>query len=487
MKILLIQSPYIMQYKGVEELSAPMLPIGLASIAAVLRRGGFDASIIDLNVDPDPDNDLLVQRIKNEGIGLVGIGAMTSSISSAQDLAKKIKADTGVPVVIGGPHASAVKEETMERIQDFDYLVFGEGEYTTLELCRALGSGSRDLSGIRGLGYRVDGRILFNEPRPPIQNLDDLPLPARDLCSFEKYNVPVYLRSKGCSAHLITSRGCPFKCTFCSAHSVTGYRFHPHSPGRIVTEIEQLMHDYGARFFLMYDDTFTISRERVEAICELIIKKDLHIKWFCMARADTIDQELIDLMHQAGLVAINFGVESGDETALKRIKKGITLDQVRKAFLAVRRHKDLSVFSSFMIGLPGETLHSIKKTINFAIELDPDMAFFFILTPYPGTEIYEERKGIDFDVADNWARFSHVLSDGPLALKNKEFSEQQLKNLLVEANRRFYSRPAYIIRSIKRIRSIKELYYRAKGLWQFTKQNLKMAGILRKRSEAGMD
>jgi len=481
-KCMLLQAPYLQHYKGVEELSAPMLPMGIASIAAVLRKEGIPVSIVDLNVEPDLNIDRLISRIKHEGIGIIGISAMTSSISDAQVMARRIKTDTGIPVVIGGPHASAVKEKILEQSEDFDYLVFGEGEYTMLELCRAISSGSKDFSNIRGLGYRINRRIVLNEPRPLIENLDDLPYAARDLCSFEKYNVPLYLRSTHRSAHLITSRGCPFRCTFCSAHSVTGYKFRPHSPERVVSEIEKLMQDYGARFFLIYDDTFTISKERVTAICNLILKKGLRIKWFCMARADTVDEEIIDLMQRAGMIAINFGVESGDESVLKVIKKGITPDKVRKAFKIVRRYRGLRVFSSFMIGLPTDTRQSIKKTVDFAIELDPDMAFFFILTPYPGTEIYEKCKGIDFEVSDNWERFNHVFSDNPLALKSKEFSEKELRSLLVEANKRFYSRPKYIARNIRNIKSLEEFSYKAKGLWQFAKQNLKTVGATHKRS-----
>ncbi|NQU73717.1 MAG: cobalamin B12-binding domain-containing protein [Candidatus Omnitrophica bacterium] len=479
-KCMLLQAPYLQHYKGVEELSAPMLPIGLASIAAVLRRGGIEVSIVDLNLEPNIDANRIIHRIKEEKIGIVGISAMTSSISSAQAFARKIKMATGVPIVIGGAHASAAKEKTMEQTPGFDYLVFGEGEYTMLELCQAINSGLGDFSGIKGLAYRRNGKVVFNELRPLVQNLDEIPYPARDLCDFDRYNVPAYLRSKDRSAHLVTSRGCPFKCTFCSAHSVTGYKFRPHSPERVVFEIEKLMKDYGTRFFLMYDDTFTISKERVRAICELILKKGIQIKWFCMARADTVDEGIIALMRRSGLVAINFGVESGDEEILRRIKKGITPDKVRKAFKIVRQYRDLRVFSSFMIGLPGETRQSIKKTIDFAIELDPDMAFFFIFTPYPGTEIYEVSKGIDFDVSDDWEEYRHVFSSSALALKNKEFSEEELKGLLIEANKRFYSRPSYIMRNIKTINSFEELTSRTKGLWQFVKQNFSTARAIHK-------
>lgn len=458
-----------------------MLPIGLASIGAVLQKGGFDVSIIDLNVETSITLCALAHRIKGDKVDVVGIGAMTSSITSARSIARAVKEHTEVPIVVGGPHASAVKEETLRRMQEFDYLIFGEGEYTMLELCRSLVSGQGKLSEIRGLGYRVNGACVFTDPRPLIGDLNSLPFPAFDLCNYHKYSVPLYLRTKYPSAHLITSRGCPHRCTFCSAHTVAGYRFRPHSATRIIEQIEKLIHDYGTRFFLIYDDTFTISRKRVVDFCELILRKNIKIEWFCMARVDTIDSELIELMVKSGLKAINFGVESGDQNVLKRIKKGITIEQVRNAFKIVRHYRGLRIFSSFMIGLPGETIQAMRKTIAFAVELDPDMAFFFIFTPYPGTSIYKQGKGIDFDVSADWEGFSHVFKDSPLALKNKDFSEDQLKALLVEANRRFYLRPKFIFKSLRNIRSFREMLYRGQGLWQFLSQNKKVAAIRRRR------
>lgn len=478
MKVMLIKAPYTDIYGKVKEMAPEMFPIGLGYIAVILRNAGHDVTLIDPDIG-DMTYDSLRDEIIKESPNLVGISAMTSNIHSACKIATIVKKSVNAITVIGGNHTSSVPEETMQNFDDFDFLVIGEGEYTILELCNTLERDKTpDLSKIKGICYKRDGKIIKTDPRSFIEDMDSLPFPARDMVDMDNYRPPNYMEFGKKSATMITSRGCPNRCTFCSAHFSTGYRYRPHSPDYVISEIKHLINEYGIEFIIFWDDTFTIDRSRVIKICNLMLEEKLGIEWFCLARVNTVDEELLRLMKKAGCRVINFGVESGNQEILNNIKKGTTIPQIRKA-IKMARKVGFKILSSFMFGLPGETHETIENTIRFAIELDPDMAFFFILTPLPGSEIYNTYKGILFDVSSNWEDYKYVLTDGTIALDSREFTKEELKNYLVEANRRFYGRPRYILRQILYIRSKKELISNISGAFTLLKQSLLIKGLIK--------
>jgi radical SAM superfamily enzyme YgiQ (UPF0313 family) len=231
----------------------------------------------------------------------------------------------------------------------------------------------------------------MNGPRPLIQNLDALPFPARDLLPMDKYiPLPNQYKRKPV-ANLMALRGCPYQCTFCSANAVFGCSLRMRSAQRVYDEIKQLVDTYGIREISFWDDTLTVNKKWLHELCDLIISNHLDITWSCYARVNTVDLDLLKKMKKAGCWNIFYGIESGNQELLDRIKKGITLDQIRNA-VKLTKKAGIEVRGSFMIALPGETPEMAHKTIDFAIELDPDYAQFSITTPYPGTELFEQAK-----------------------------------------------------------------------------------------------
>ncbi|MFH1053266.1 MAG: radical SAM protein [Candidatus Woesearchaeota archaeon] len=455
-------------YKRVKSLVSQNYPLGIGYIASFLRQAGHEIIFIDPEI-MDMTYDDIANKIKETRPGLVCITSMTSNLHSAVKLAQIAKENTNIITVLGGIHASSLPYETMKQYKEFDVLVIREGELTMKELCSAVEKGE-NFNGVKGIMFREGDKIIKTEPRPLIDDIDSLPFPARDLVDLGKYEPPEYLKINKKSATVRTSRGCPNQCTFCAAHLSMGYKFRPNSPDYVIREIRHLKEKYGVEYIIFYDDTFTINRQRVVDICNRLIDEKLNIEFFCLARVNTIDEDLVRLMKKAGLRAFSFGVESGNQQILNNIKKGTTLEQVRKAFKIVRKVGGIRIFSSFMMGLPGETHETIKDTINFAIDLNPDKAFFFILTPFPGSEIYNEYNGKLFNVSGDWKDYKYVLTDGTLALDSNVFTKDELKNYLVMANKKFYTRPSYILGQIFKIRTYDEFLAHVKGASALFKQ-----------------
>ena len=464
MKVLLIKAPYLEVYKGLDEVATNQAPLGLAYITAVLREAKHTVSLFD------PENqgmtyDNVGSLIQKEKPDIVGISSVTANFGNAVKLARIAKQSADPLVIYGGVHATSLPDEVLTKYPEIDLVAIGEGENTMLELCNAMGSGGKvDYTSISGLAFCNDaGQIEKSPPRPLIMDLDSLPFPARDFLPMEKYNVQVHLSSvRGIKATMISSRGCPSACTFCACHITMGRKYRYRSIESVVDEMEHLVNKFNAKYIQFYDDTFTIKYQRVVDICNLIIKRRLKVKWFAHARVNTVDENLFKLMKQAGCAHISFGIESGNQTILKNIKKGTTLDQARKAVRACQR-AGIKTLTTFMIGNPGETPETIKETIDFAVELNPDIAVFSILVPLPGTEVYNKYRGVLFDTSINWEDYKTLSTSNKLALKSKTLTDEILFKSLHTAWKRFYLRPGYLIRQLFRMRSGAELYYYLQG------------------------
>lgn len=404
MKITLIFPPNIYQTKQ------SMPPLGIAWLAAVLRENGFkDVSIID-SIAHRYTNKEVVDLLQEEKPDIVGISFGTQIRFNAFDLARLIKKNfPQVPMVVGGPHPTLTAQDTLENILEIDFVVRGEGEVSFLNLVRGIESGV-NLAEVKGISFRdKKGNVVHNSAEPPIHDLDKLPLPARDLLSMEKYEQKTSLSRKRATS-IISSRGCPYWCLYCSTSEQWGHHIRHRSSQSVVDEIELLLKTYpfleGIRFF---DDVFTMDKKRVIEICREILKRKLNFVWECEARANTIDEEIVGEMKKAGCEFIDLGIESGSDRILKNIRKGITVSQALEAVKTIKKAGiGLKVF--FMHGLPGETYEDIKKTVFLSRHLFYDLKVEGttqgITAIYPGTALEKIAKDLGTLPKDfSWSKY----------------------------------------------------------------------------------
>jgi len=405
----------------------------------VLEQGGYSVGILDskaLNLTTDETK----TQILREKPDMVGVTAMSSTVKGAYEVAKMAK-DIGATVVIGGPQLSAYPKETLS--YDFiDYGVIGEGEYTTLELVQAIENGV-DVKKIKGLVYKHNGKIIVNAPRI-VNNLDELPFPARHLLPMEKYHCVITATP---FTTMISSRGCPHKCGFCYKQP-SDKKVRWRSPKNIVDEMEHLIEKYRMKEIMFYDDSIAIRREHIVGICNEIIDRGLDAQWESPVRIDNVDKELLKLMHEAGCIRLRYGVESGDEGILKLMRKGISISKTKKVFRWTK-NTGIETFAYFIIGYATETHETIRKTINFAKELDPDWVMFTAATPYPHTNLYELAKEQGLVKGDYWSEFTLGKRDDRLP-----YFVDDTEKWVARAYKEFYLRPRFVLKKLWKMRSL---------------------------------
>ena len=355
-------------------------PLGIAYVAAVLERDGIPVQIIDAAVE-DLTMEDTINRIREIRPSIVGLTSTTNFFGNAVELAEEIKRvlpDT--TTVLGGPHVSSNCEPAMVSTC-FDYACIGEGEFTMLELAHAL-AGSGSVENVKGLAYRVDGKIHRTEPRPLIEDLNVLPAPARHLLPLQKYipqpNDGPYLPK----AAMISSRGCPYECVFCD-HGIFGNVYRTFSASRIVDEMEELVVRYGIRDIAFVDSLFMLNRKRVIDILDEIQRRDLKVHWTCTIRANIAARDILARMKAAGCWRVRIGVEAGNEEVLKLIRKQVSLEQVRRV-VGDADNLGLHPKGFFMVGHMGETKETIRQSIELAKELPLTDITVQINTPLPG-------------------------------------------------------------------------------------------------------
>ncbi len=412
MKVLLINPPREIRQP------ADFPPLGLAYLKSVLVREGFTVRIIDASAMYWFQ---LGREIKNFGADVVGITCWTIGRREAFKTAKLVKeALPRAKIIFGGQHSTAVPDEIFSKT-DADLIVMGEGDETIVEVMKALASGE-SISNIKGIAYRNNNEITINEQRPFVKDLDSLPFPDYADFRLEKYHGVREL--KGRTAALITSRGCPYRCIFCSSAKFWKQNWRLRSAENVLDELEWLYSDYGVRIFMIFDDLFTLKKDRVLAICRGIINRGMKIRWVACTRVDMVDLEILKMMKQAGCYRIDYGVESGSPLILKNIKKGITVEKICRAFQWTHQVGILPK-SYLMVGNPGETIQTIDDTINLVIRIKPYGSIGAALVMiFPNTEIYEmaKEKGIISD--DYW-----LTSDNNLMYYTAEHSVTGLKVL----------------------------------------------------------
>jgi radical SAM superfamily enzyme YgiQ (UPF0313 family) len=377
--------------------------LGITSVAGFLEKNGFKVGILD-TLALQLSWEKIREQIEGISTPVVGVTAMTPEFPAARAIAtlvKDIHPDT--ITIMGGHHVTIMPESAY--CDEIDYIVIGEGELTALELMTFLHDGVGKREEIRGIGYKRNGAMYLTDPRPLIRNIDELPLFAYHLLPMDKYRNYAYYDDGRRYASLVTSRGCPFPCTFCSCSAVFGRKWRSMSPEKVLQEITALYKEFDIRYIFFQDDEFTLDHNRTLRICDLLIEGGFDLRWGCMARVDHLDEKLLSNMSKAGCTGILLGAECGYQEGLERIKKRITLDQIHRAVELTREHKIFSVVS-FMMGFPWEGEDEIKATIKFAKTLDADMFLFLILTPYPGTELYKQIKDEGLLVSGDWSQYT---------------------------------------------------------------------------------
>jgi len=397
--------------------ATPLIPLGLAYVGASLEQAGYEVKILDLTFMDQKKYD--VERVKRGVLSLkpdaIGLSALTWNIPRTYELALALKKeDAKTPIIMGGPHVSALPHRTLEECKSIDAAILGEGEQKFPEYLSQLfskGSGP-ETKKIRGLVSRHDNKVIGDPDPVYVEDLDALPLPARHLFPLSEY----IKWSKNFKARqtpvgsMITSRGCPHRCSFCTRVN-NGTRFRARSPENVVSEMVELK-ELGFNEVQIVDDNFTHNRDRVFDICKLIQEKDLKLTFSLVngMRIDHVTEEMMKAMYDAGFYSIHFGVESGDDRVLQGIHKGITVNQVREAVRITRDiGYELNLF--FVIGLPGSNLESERKTLALMDEMGLPFTFS-VCTPYPGSPLWDEM-GSKMD-SISWDRFDEGNVSDPL-------------------------------------------------------------------------
>ena len=435
MKVTLVNPPFPLKAHS----HPPFIPLGIASLGAVAEKAGHQVDVIDCQAER-LDYSSFRQRINNTNPDIVGVTATTLLYNSAIQVISIAKECHPTCVsMLGGSHVSFWDENSLKECPRLDVVVRREGEATFLELMNRLES-KKSFRGVLGITFREDGRIVHNEDRPFIENLDELPFPAYHLFPLNAFH-----RMGRTIFPLTTSRGCVYWCDFCSTVRMFGRGYRMRSPKRVVDEMQMLYKKYGESQFTFYDDAFTVNREHVIEICRELKARKMNVSWDCETRVDMIDRDLLTTMRDAGCMTVWFGVESGSEKILGEMNKKIKLDQTRLAF-KITHSLGLMAVASAVIGFPGETEDTAWETINFIKELNPDDIGFYVATPYPGTPLYQlvREKGwlriTDFDKYDT----------ATPTFETPWLSMERIRQIRYKAHQQFYLRPTYILRMMRR-------------------------------------
>jgi len=405
-------------------------PVSLATIGAVLEQDGHTVRIIDCAAAGTPW-DALGAEIAQLAPGLIIWSTGTPSIQNDLNLAAYIKEinPEGTTAVFG-THVTALDRQCLEKFPALDVIIRNEPEQTARELARCLRDGA-PYEGIAGLTVRAaTGEIIANPPRSFIEDLDSLPFPAWHLIDTALYRLPFSGEPVLIVAPL---RGCPFQCSFCTCQTYYGKRLRKRSMARVLQEIEYDMQQFGVRNFFIWAETFVVDKHYVEELCREIIHSNLKISWTCNSRVDTVDAELLKLMAQAGCWMISFGIESAEQKVLDGVDKGTTVEQAAAA-VRMAHEAGIRTVGHFILGLPGETLDSIKRTIAYAKNLGLDLAQFYCAVPFPGSRLYERA------LQEKWlkdADFSHFNQDSAI-MELPTISIAQVNKYRARAYRSFY-------------------------------------------------
>jgi anaerobic magnesium-protoporphyrin IX monomethyl ester cyclase len=431
-KIALVNPPTL---KGVYHHQL-FLPIGLAYLAAVLKEKEHEVTVVDCPA-LEIDHEKLKAKLSAFEPDMVGITSMTPTIQSTLMSARVAKeACPEAVVTLGGPHATFMDKQILEQEAAVDVVVRGEGEQTLLEMARNVAD-AESLHKVDGITLRHGEQIVQTPNRPFIQNLDALPYPAYDYFQLDRY-----LLFGKLFLPVITSRGCPFQCSFCTTSRILGKEYRARSPKNIVDELEFLKNTYGADAFTFYDDTLTLDKNRIFKICEGIRTRQIDLPWDCQTRVDQISKEVLAEMRATRCQQVFFGVESGCQEILDAVKKRTTVEQNAKA-IKLAKEAGLFVAISIIIGYPGETRAMLQQTLDFIRRTEPDDVYLCVATPYPGTELRRVVEKMGLKMSADWGLYDTVTP----VFENPLLSAEDIVKLRKQFYDSFYS-PRYVFRHL---------------------------------------
>jgi len=417
------------------------IPLGVGYLAAVLEEKEYAVDIIDCQALKPKRKQLEAELIQSQP-DVVGVTSATLTYKPALEIVKTAKdALPNCLTILGGPHVTVLDEQTFNEQPEADIVVRGEGEQTMIELADLVSEANlKNLHAVDGITFKKNGQIIRTKDRAFIQNLDELPHPAYKHFPLSKYKISgkMYLP-------IITSRGCPFQCTFCLASRMCGRRFRTRSPKKVVDELEWLRDVHGADAFAFYDDTFTFDRKRAYDICEEMKNRNVDLPWDCRTRVDQISIEVLAKMRDANCQLIHFGVESGSQKMLDAMKKGTTVEQNQRA-IRWAKEVGISVAISVVVGYPGETADMLKQTFDFIRKTGPDYVYVCQAIPYPGTELYDLLKELGWDVSTEWNRYDEQSQ----VFKNPILSPQKIDEMRGNFYNSFFSPTYFLRKSLKR-------------------------------------
>ncbi len=409
------------------------VPIGLAYLAAVVEKAGHELRVFDCPA-LGLDQEALKKKLEDFQPDLVGVTTMTPTIQSALQSTRVTKeACPNAIVAVGGPHATFMDKQILNEESSVDVVARGEGEETLLELAQSA-TEAKKLQDILGIAFRKGKDAIQTPARPAIKNLDDLPYPAYNLFALNKYLLYGKL-----FLPVITSRGCPFQCAFCTTSRILGKEYRARSPKNIVDELEHIENVYHADSFTFYDDTLTLDKGRIFRICDEIRARHIKIPWDCQTRVDQVNKEILTKMKESNCQQVFFGVESGCQTILDAVKKRTTVEQNEKA-IRMAKEAGLFVSISIILGYPGETPEMLEETLDFIRGAEPDDVYLCIATPYPGTELRQvvEEKG--WKMSPDWSKYDTVTP----VFENPNLSDVDVQKLRSKFYDGFYS-PGYVL------------------------------------------
>src|SRR3990172_8329818 len=413
------------------------IPLGLGYLAAVLEDNGYTVDVIDCQV-LKPSQKELENKLAQLQPDVVGVTSATLTYESALEVVKTAKDILpSCLTVLGGPHVTVMDKQTLSEAPEADIVVRGEGEQTLLELSGLVAeSNLKNLDDVAGISFRKNGEIIRTPDRPFIQNIDELPRPAYEQFQLNKYQISgkTYLP-------IITSRGCPFQCTFCLVFQMCGRRFRARSPKNVVDELELLRDTYEADAFSFYDDTFTFDKKRAKEICHEMKERNINLPWDCRTRVDQVTRELLAEMKNANCQLVHFGIESGSQKMLNTMKKGTTVEQNERA-IKWAKEVGLSFAISVVIGYPGETPELLMQTIKFIRKTKPDYVYMCVAIPYPGTELHNLLKDLGWEPSKEWKNYDE--QNPTQVFKNPLLSSEKIEEVRKKFYDQFFS-PSYIL------------------------------------------
>ncbi|MBN1576885.1 MAG: radical SAM protein [Chitinispirillaceae bacterium] len=468
MKILFINPPYT-SLAGIAESAGHMMPLCFGYITAYCKDRIEDLEIKILDAEAKGIGFEEIQNtIYQYSPQLVGITVPTPTLNYAYRIAHEAKKiNKKVNIVFGGIHPTVMPEKTIEDSRDVDFVVVGEGEETMYRLLIEMRKSRPDYGNVEGILFRSDNEIVKNPRRELIEDLDTIPIPARHLYELEYYrSAPTKKVSNELATPILTSRGCSHDCIHCPSKSIWRQKVRYRSTSNVVDEIQLCVEKYNFKEFNFFDDTFTLNKKRAMRIVEEIINRKLNIYWICFARTNTIDRELVEKMKEAGCRKISFGLESGNQKILDKMRKRTTLEKGRSA-VGIVREAGIPVHGSFMLGNVGETEDTIRDTIAYATSLDLDNATFFITTPFPGTDLFKiAMEEGNITKTTPWEAFAPLTDVSPI-LVQKEIGPDRLVYWQKRAFRQFYLRPKYIKKKMKMLLSVQGVKNLLEGLRVF--------------------